>query len=134
MSNRNNQEDEYVMYILIKNNVKMGKGKVAAQACHSACNTTRILERQRPRDSGYNEWLKYGEPKIVLRSTEADMIALIEQYQVDKVVKRTDTGMWCTHTRDFGRTQIPKNTLTSVAFRPILKSQAPKELGKMKLP
>ena len=122
------------MYILINNDVGMGKGKIAAQACHSACNVSRILERQRSNEQGYREWLQMGETKVVLRSTEKDMIELINQYQVDHAVKRTNIdAIWCTHTRDFGRTQVAKNTLTSIAFKPMLRSNIPKELSKLRL-
>lgn len=126
-------EDEYVMYILINNDLKMGKGKIASQACHSMCNATRILEQQRPRDKGYNKWLKNGQTKIVLRSGYQDMIDIVNQYAVDQFVKRNSNDAWCVFTRDFGRTQITKDSLTSVVFKPVLKQLAPKMLRKMKL-
>lgn len=125
--------EEYVMYILINNELKMQKGKIAAQACHSACNVTRILERQRPKDTRYNKWIKTGEAKIVLKSTYQEMVDLIEQYEIDLKIKRYSSELWCAYTRDFGCTQVPKDSLTCIAFCPVLKRLAPKQLRKMKL-
>jgi PTH2 family peptidyl-tRNA hydrolase len=131
---RENTNDEYVMYIIINNEVKMSKGKVASQACHSACHVTRILERQRNKEPGYNRWLKDGEPKIVLKATEKDMLNIINQYEVDNRVKRTSSGsIWCVHTRDFGRTEVAPDTLTSIAFKPVVKVSAPREITKLRL-
>ena len=36
-----NNDDEYVMYVLVNNDLKMGKGKIASQCMHSACRVTR---------------------------------------------------------------------------------------------
>jgi peptidyl-tRNA hydrolase len=118
MSKRNLDED-YVMYIIINADAGMAKGKITSQACHSACHVTRILERQRTIEHGYNKWLSNGETKIVLRATEKEMLDIIQLYSVDSVVKRTSKDPWCVHIRDFGKTQVAPDTLTSIAFKPI---------------
>lgn len=125
-------DDEYVMYIIINSDAGMGKGKIASQACHAACHVTRILERQRSNEHGYNKWVKDGETKIVLRATEKEMHAILEQYLVDTVVKRTSTDSWCVHIRDMGRTQIAPDTLTAIAFKPVAKNTID-PISKMKL-
>jgi len=127
---RNN--DEYTMYIIINSDAGMSKGKIASQACHSACQVTRILERQRNNENGYNAWLRDGEQKIVLRATEKEMLNVIQIYQVDESVKRTSIEPWCVHIRDFGKTQVQKDTLTSIAFKPIPKGSL-ECVNKMKL-
>lgn len=126
-------KDEYVMYIIINDNVKMSKGKVASQACHSSCYVTRILERQRSKEHMYNQWLKEGEPKILLKATEKEMLDIIHQYEVDNRVKRSSEFTWCVYVRDSGRTEIQSNTLTSIAFKPISKANAPRELLRLRL-
>jgi len=99
---------------------------------HSACHSTRILERQFKKGNAYDKWIKNGEPKIVLKSNEQEMLGLIDQYEVDSRVKRNSEGIWCTYTRDYGRTQIARDSLTSLCFKPMLKSNAPVEIKKMK--
>ena len=60
------------------------------------------------------------------------MLGFIDQYGVDSRVKRTSDGTWCTFVRDFGKTQIAPDSLTCVCFRPMLRSEAPVELKKLK--
>ena len=57
-------EDEYVMYILINNDLSMGKGKIAAQVGH-AC----VLGAENVRKS-HPEWFTVwwaGQEKVVLK-------------------------------------------------------------------
>ena len=93
------KDDEYVMYVLVNNDLKMGKGKIASQCMHSSCNATRILERQFKKGNDYDKWIKNGEPKIVLKTNEQEMLSLIDQYEVDSKVKRNSEEVWCTHIR-----------------------------------
>lgn len=121
---KNQMEDEdYVMYILVNGNLKMSGGKLAAQCCHSVCKAVRVLEKQQPKDKAYGEWLRNGETKVVLRSNEKEMLEIIAQYEVDERVNRNSSNIWCVHTRDAGRTQIAPDSLTTLVFRPMLKSE-----------
>lgn len=123
---KNQTEDkDYVMYILVNKDLKMSGGKLASQCCHSVCKAIRVLERQQPKDKGYTEWLKNGEAKVVLRSNEKEMLEIIAQYEVDERVNRNSSNIWCAHTLDAGKTEIAPNSLTTLAFRPILKSEIP---------
>lgn len=130
---KNTPIDDYVMYILVNNELKMGKGKIASQCMHSACAATRILERLNKKDYHYSQWIKDGEAKIVLKSTQKEMIALLENFEVDKVIKRESDSLWCTCTYDAGRTQIAEGSLTTLVFRPTLKEKLPLEVKKMTL-
>jgi PTH2 family peptidyl-tRNA hydrolase len=126
------EDDQHVMYVLVNNDLKMQKGKIASQCMHSACHVTRILERQNPKNRDYARWIKEAEAKIVLRSSLSEMQSLIDQYEVDVRVKRGSEDIWCCYIRDCGRTQIPANSLTTLAFKPMPKSKAPTEVKKMK--
>ena len=91
-----------------------------------------MLERQFKKGSNYDNWIKNGEPKIVLKSNEHEMLSLLDYYEVDSKIKRNSEELWCTYTRDYGRTQIEKDSLTTICFRPILKSKTPVEIKKLK--
>jgi PTH2 family peptidyl-tRNA hydrolase len=118
---------EHAMYIIINNDLNMGKGKIAAQACHAACRVTRCLHGQNNAD--YNTWLRSGEAKIVLKGTEKQMLELIEKYDNSK----TSQSNRCVNVHDAGHTQVAPNSLTAIAFFPVLKKNAPEELSKYKL-
>ena len=131
MNKKEDKDDEFVMYVLVNNDLKMAKGKIASQCMHSVCNATRILERLNKRDNNYMKWIKNGEAKIVLKSTEIDMTSLIDTYEVDIRVKRDSSDIWCVHTRDAGKTQIAADSLTTIVFRPILKTSTPNIIKKL---
>ena len=133
MSKKKEKEDELVMYVLVNDNLKMGKGKIASQCMHSVCNATRILERTQKRDVQYLQWIKNGEPKIVLKSTEQDMMELLDNFEVDRIIKRDSNNFWCVCTIDAGKTQIEAGSLTTIVFRPCVKSKIPQEIKKMPL-
>lgn len=121
-------EDEYIMYLIINNDLKMGKGKIASQTCHAACKVTRILERYKPTPKYYKDWEKNGEPKIVLKATEEQLNELADEYPANEI---DDT--WCVTIRDAGRTQIKSNSLTVIAFRPIMRKVVPALIKGLKL-
>lgn len=126
-------DDESVMYLIVNSDLPMAKGKTASQCCHAACAVTRILERCQTKDPAYLKWVRDGETKIVLRATEKQLLELIAEYEVDSVVKRESSGIWCTAINDAGRTQIPSGSLTAVAFRPVLRSKMNPVVQKLKL-
>jgi len=128
MSESLNNNDENVMYILVNTNLKMSKGKIASQCCHSLGLATRILERYKPIPGYYEDWLKNGEPIIILGTTQEELEKLIEQYPPNNI-----EDYWCVHIRDKGRTQVKQNSLTAVAFRPIVRSSVPQIFKNFKL-
>lgn len=121
------------MYVIVNSDLGMGKGKIAAQCCHAACHVTRILERNQRKCEKYTQWLKKdGETKVVLRATQAELQKVLDQFEVDRVVKRENNEKdWCVAVHDAGRTQIPAGSLTCIAFKPT--DRAPTEIEKLKL-
>ena len=123
--------NEYVMYIIVNSDLKMGKGKIAAQVAHSACRVTRFLDSFSERPAYYQDWLNHSEPKIVLKTSEEKIRVILKEHCVDT---DTDTeGLWCFHTIDAGRTQIPSGSLTTLAFRPMRRKNAPENIKSLKL-
>ena len=130
----NSKEEESVMYILVNSDIKMEKGKTANQCCHSACRVTRLIESHNiPNNSAYNKWVNNFEPKIVLKCSEQEMNKYIENYGINKSEDIENMGIWCTYTRDIGRTQIETGSLTTIAFCPIFRKNTPDMIKKLKL-
>lgn len=125
------KDEEYVMYIVVNSDLKMGKGKIAAQVSHSACRATRFLDSFPERPAYYRRWLTNSEPKIVLKASKEKIQALLKEHCVrtSADVKR----QWCFHTIDAGRTQIPAGSLTTLAFRPMRRKNAPESIKSLKL-
>jgi PTH2 family peptidyl-tRNA hydrolase len=102
------------MYILVNNDVKMGKGKIAGQVGHVVGLITEeivhnyYVERTDSTIEAYNRylsWKKKGHAKIILKATEEEMVSLIQEKE-------------CVYIKDAGKTQIAPNTLTVVGFYP----------------
>ena len=129
---KNNYQEEAVMYILVNTDLKMEKGKVAGQCSHSVSRVTRLVEENWKNDA-YTKWIHNFEPKIVLKSSEKEMLEIIEKYELIKIDDIKQKDIWCIYTRDIGRTQIDVGQLTTLAFCPILRKDVPDYIKKLKL-
>jgi peptidyl-tRNA hydrolase, PTH2 family len=116
----NLMELNYKMYIIVNNDLKMGKGKLCAQVGHAVAAWTRRLEKS-PTDA-YHKWLRHLEPKIVLKGDQTIITDLRKKYphQTEIVI-------------DAGKTQIAPGSLTVLAFAPTHIQNAPPELKNLKL-
>jgi len=114
------KSDEIVMYIVVNSELKMDKGKIAAQVAHSA-----VKASHRGSVDTADEWTKWfagSYTKICLKAPAFMLKKLMKLYPKT-----------CIGTYDEGRTQIPSGSLTTVAFIPMAKGKAPKELSQLKL-
>ena len=120
MSVQTNQ-DSPVLYVVINNDLNMGKGKIAAQVGHVIEDIIEELVRAEMSSSkkksfldDYKIWKYNGRTKIVLKGTTKELQELCE---VDGA----------RYVRDAGKTQIEAGSLTAVGFFP---SKTKKELMK----
>lgn len=130
------------MYIIVNNDLAMGKGKIIAQCCHGVCDVIRQLHTEK-NDEIYRSWLKNGQKKIVLKATQKQLIALLDEFNIFKSNGSTSNGsssnkniwchIWCHAVYDAGLTQIPENSLTCVVFRPLAPDQIPNIIHSLKL-
>jgi PTH2 family peptidyl-tRNA hydrolase len=126
-------EDELAMYIIMNNDLGMGKGKLVSQGAHAACDVVIHLEQmchEQTRLSEecikYKKWQRSGYAKIVKKATQIELEELIELSK-NKSIPR------CFPIIDAGRTQIAPNSLTAIAFFPNEKSIMTPIVGKFKL-
>jgi len=103
--------DNYVMYIIINDDLKMQKGKIASQVGHAVQQLIEnILEiystskKEKLIYTNYKLW-KNGCKKIILKGNEKDLFEL--QINPDAV-----------SIYDAGKTQVESNSLTCVGFYP----------------
>ena len=123
MSEQLNEDNDLAMYIILNNDLHMGKGKLVSQGCHVASNITRTLEKMCNEQTKmndiclrYKKWLKEGETKIVLKATTIQLEELLKYPEAKHII-------------DAGRTQIPENSLTAVGFYPNTKKNMKNILG-----
>ena len=105
-------EEEYAMYVLVNSDLHMSAGKIASQVAHVAekiaeKTTIALYEDETTAfvQKAYMIYTKNGRKKVILNGTQKDL----ESFMND-----TDA----TYEIDPGRTEIPENSLTAVAFFP----------------
>ncbi|KAI8540592.1 hypothetical protein RHMOL_Rhmol09G0275300 [Rhododendron molle] len=93
--------------LVVRNDLKMGKGKIAAQCSHATLGLYKKLLRRAPKS--LNRWEMCGQVKVVLKiENEEDLLVLQE---------RAKSLNLPTHvTIDAGRTQIAPNSRTVMAI------------------
>ena len=103
------------MRIFINTDLKLSVGKWFSQVGHIAQNLGVEMYAKYP--DMYAEYMSGLSTKIVLRSTEKDMLEMIEKYSDGKVEHEEPR---CLYIRDAGRTQCKPNSLTVLGFFPTL--------------
>ncbi|KAJ6348571.1 hypothetical protein OIU77_006196 [Salix suchowensis] len=99
--------DDFKMVLVVRNDLKMGKGKIAAQCSHATLGLYKKLLKRAP--TALNRWEMCAQPKVVVKiESEEDMLVLQERAKSLKLP---------THiTIDAGRTQIAPNSRTVMAI------------------
>ncbi|CAN1236551.1 Peptidyl-tRNA hydrolase 2, mitochondrial [Linum grandiflorum] len=89
--------EDFKMVLVVRNDLKMGKGKIAAQCSHATLGLYKKLLNRAPK--ALNRWEMCAQPKVVVKiDSEEDMLILQEKAKSLKLP---------THiTIDAGRTQI----------------------------
>nr|XP_040241008.2 probable peptidyl-tRNA hydrolase 2 [Anopheles coluzzii] len=115
---------EYKMVLVVRNDLKMGKGKIAAQCGHAAVGAYESGVRNTP--AVIRKWQNGGQAKIALKVDTEE--AMMEIYRTAKANKLN-----CCLIRDAGRTQIEPNTKTVLAVGPAPNVAVDSVTGHLKL-
>ncbi|KAM9781105.1 peptidyl-tRNA hydrolase 2, mitochondrial isoform 1-T1 [Syngnathus typhle] len=105
---------EFKMILVVRNDLKMGKGKVAAQCAHAAVAAYKQVQRRNP--ELLKMWEYCGQPKVVVKAPDED--TLIQLLGLAKEMKLPVSLI-----QDAGRTQIAPGSRTVLGIGP-----APAEL------
>ena len=108
--------------LVIRTDLEMGRGKIAAQAAHAAVAAT-LAGLGRP---FFDAWLEAGQPKVVLRVASAA--------QLDDVAERARAaGLPVQLVHDAGRTQVAAGTLTCCSIGPAAEERIDAVTGDLQL-
>jgi PTH2 family peptidyl-tRNA hydrolase len=102
----------------------MGKGKMAAQACHASIQA--YLHAQKISPSAVMYWMNEGQKKVVLKvNSEKELLEIFRDVNID--------GLPCSLIRDAGKTQIEPGSLTAVGIGPEKEDKISKVTKNLKL-
>uniref|UniRef100_A0A6P7H9K7 peptidyl-tRNA hydrolase n=1 Tax=Diabrotica virgifera virgifera TaxID=50390 RepID=A0A6P7H9K7_DIAVI len=117
-------KDEYRLILGVRNDLKMQKGKVAAQCGHAAVAAYAKTQKERPKILPL--WLRNGGTKIAVRvDSEEELLALHKRAK--------ELNVLTSIVRDAGQTQVAPGTRTVIAIGPAPKSDLDKISGHLKL-
>lgn len=107
--------------ILVRKDLKMGKGKTAAQAAHASVGAYKKANFFKKK-----LWDLGGQKKVVLKVKD-------EKELIDYFAKAKRAGLATSLVRDAGRTQVRAGELTSLGIGPDSDEKVDKVTGGLKL-
>ncbi|MDA4117371.1 MAG: peptidyl-tRNA hydrolase Pth2 [Thaumarchaeota archaeon] len=116
---------EIKQVIVVRTDLKMGKGKLAAQVAHAAVDAAETSMRKRP--EWHEAWREQGQAKVVVR-TEGGEPALQELQR-----KARSLGLPVALIQDKGLTQLEPGTTTCLGIGPGPSDLIDKLTGDLKL-
>ncbi|NXF07000.1 PTH2 hydrolase, partial [Smithornis capensis] len=118
------ESGDFKLVLVVRNDLKMGKGKVAAQCSHAAVSAYKQVERRNP--DLLKQWEYCGQPKVVLKAPDEEtLIQLLDE------AKRL--GLTVSLIQDAGRTQIAPGSRTVLGIGPGPADVIDKVSGHLKL-
>lgn len=112
------------MVLIIRTDLEMTKGKVAAQCCHAclAAYKSSLLSKK----SVLKAWKRNGQPKITLKCSSEDELLMLQ-------AKALSLDLIAEVIADAGRTQIAPGSLTVLAIGPDYSEIIDSVTGRLKL-
>ncbi len=117
-------QEEVKQAIIVRTDIEMGKGKLAAQVAHASLMS--YFEAERADKAIAKEWLDNGEKKIVLKvASEDSLVKLYNAFKFKKVP--------CALVSDAGLTELPPGTKTALGIGPWRASEIDQFTSALKL-
>jgi PTH2 family peptidyl-tRNA hydrolase len=110
--------------IVVRQDIRMGKGKMAAQAAHASLSAAE--EAMKRHEGWYDGWKEEGQKKIVLKVWTED--ELLRLYKAAK-----SAGLPAALIEDRGLTQLNPGTVTCIGIGPGPDGEIDALTGKLKL-
>ncbi len=110
--------------IVVRVDLKMGKGKLAAQVAHASLQASE--EARSMKEKWFNDWKEEGQAKIVLK--------VRSEGEIDELLKKAKSlHLPASLVEDRGLTQLEPGTKTSLAVGPAPDELVDRVTGKLKL-
>ncbi len=111
----------YKQAIVVRKDLKWGKGKLAAHAAHASVGAVLISDQD-----AVSEWNRTGAKKVLLKIPNLKEMKIIQsEAKKSKLVSFL--------VRDAGLTQLEEGTVTALAIGPAEEKNIDKVTGKLKL-
>ena len=119
---RNNLE--YKLVIVVRTDLGISKGKIAAQVSHAAVNCS--LQSKKSHSSNFEKWYADGQKKVVVKTTNESSLRQLQQHA-------RDIGLTNSLITDAGLTEVPPGTVTCLGIGPATETKINEVTGKLSL-
>ncbi|MFH8080562.1 MAG: peptidyl-tRNA hydrolase Pth2 [Candidatus Aenigmatarchaeota archaeon] len=110
----------YKQVIVLRKDLKMSKGKAAAQACHAAVHSFELTKKD-----VREKWKLFGSKKVVLAvNGEEEILKIYEQAKKEKIPSFL--------VKDAGLTELKPGTITALGLGPVEEEKVDKITGRLK--
>lgn len=92
--------------IVVRHDLKMSKGKIAAQACHGCLGSYKKTDPIKIKN-----WEQEGEKKVIVKVN-----SLEELFEIKEIAKKNNVPNYMV--KDAGRTELPTGTITCLGIGP----------------
>ena len=103
------RREDYKQVIVVRKDLRMGTGKLAAQVAHAAVMAVEITKMRNL--NWFNSWFKAGQAKVVVKVQN-----LSELVEIRKHAETLHLSV--AEIQDSGLTQIPPGTVTCIGIGP----------------
>jgi PTH2 family peptidyl-tRNA hydrolase len=115
---------EYKLVIVVRDDLDMSGGKLAAQVAHAA--VTCALEAKARKTKWFASWYQEGQRKVVLRARDLEHLR-------DLGAKARTMGLPYALITDAGYTELPPNTTTCLGIGPAPENDVDRITGSLPL-
>ena len=115
---------KYKSVIIVRADLKISKGKMAAQVAHAAVNCA--LKSKKSDLSNFMKWFDEGQKKVVVKIKGESDLRKLQQYA-------RELGLISSLITDAGLTEVPPGTVTCLGIGPASESAIDEITGNLSL-
>ena len=115
---------EYKLVIVVRTDLGISKGKMAAQVSHAAVNCS--LQSKKSDSSNFKKWYADGQKKVVVKITNESSLRQLQQHA-------RDVGLTNSLITDAGLTEVPPGTVTCLGIGPATETKINEITGNLSL-
>ena len=105
---------EYKLVVVVRTDLGISKGKMAAQVAHAAVNCT--LKSRKSDSANFRNWFDEGQKKVVVKGENESTLRTLQQHA-------REIGLVSSIVTDAGLTEVPPGTVNCLGIGPAPETQ-----------